>query len=54
MLTNEKAALKTAHNIYLELKKAKKIRFLDQDFGPKDANDKIGSAKSLYINGVVP
>lgn len=54
MFKNEKAALKTAYNIYNELKNAKKDRFLDPDFGPKNANDKDGSANSLYIGGVVP
>ena len=54
MFKNEKAALKTAYNLYNELKKAKKERFLDPDFGPKNINDKDGSAKSLYIGGVVP
>jgi hypothetical protein len=36
------------------LKKKNIKRFLDPDFGPKNATDKIGSAKCLYIDGVVP
>lgn len=54
MFTNEKAALKVANNFYQELRKKNIKRFLDPDFGPKDMNDKQGSASSLYIDGVVP
>lgn len=54
MLTNERAALKIATQIYNDLRKKQKKKYLDPDFGPKDASDKIGSAKSLYIDGVVP
>ena len=54
MLTNEKAALNITNLIYQDLKRKQKKKFIDQDFGPKDSNDKQGSAKSLYIDGVVP
>ena len=54
MFRNEKAALKVANSFYKDLKKKNIKRFLDPDFGPKNATDKIGSAKYLYIDGVVP
>lgn len=54
MFNNEKAALKVASSFYKELKKKKIQRFLDPDFGPKDADDKEESANYLYIGGEVP
>lgn len=54
MFRNEKAALKVANSLYQDLKNKHIKKFLDPDFGPKNADDKFGSAKSLYINGVVP
>lgn len=54
MLKNEKAALNRARAIYKELRKQKKDKFFDVDFGPKDAADLQGHAESLYVGGVVP
>lgn len=54
MLTNEKAALQVAREIYKDLKKKKKDRFIDTDFGPKDKADLKGSAHSLYPDGEIP
>jgi hypothetical protein len=56
MFKTEKAALKTAYNLYKEVKKDKdkNKKFYDLDFGPKNDNDINGSANSLYIKGVVP
>ena len=54
MLTSEKAALQVARQIYKSLKKQKKDRFIDTDFGPKDASDFKGNSHSLYPDGEIP
>lgn len=36
------------------MKKDKVDKFLDVDFGPKDANDELGNSTSLYRNGELP
>lgn len=54
MLNNEKAALAKCRKIWHEMKKTKNHKYIDPDFGPKDANDTKGNEHSLYKNGVLP
>lgn len=51
MFKNEKAALNRARTIYKELRKNKKDKFFDVDFGPKDKADLKGHAESIYPYG---
>lgn len=51
MLTSEKAALAKVSQIYRELKLKKIKKFIDIDFGPKDANDVRGNKMSIYKEG---
>ena len=53
MLTSEKAALAKVSQLYEEFK-AKKAKYFDSDFGPKDENDLAGCAFALYKTGKVP
>lgn len=49
MFNSEKAALSKAREIYKQLKRDKKDRFIDNDFGPKMGDE--GGAFSLYRDG---
>lgn len=51
MLTNEKAALARVREIYKQLKRDKKEKYIDTTFGPKDKSDTNGHKFSLYKDG---
>jgi fructose-specific phosphotransferase system component IIB len=50
MLTSEKAALAKVSQLYKKFK-AKKAKFFDNDFGPRNADDLDGSAFAMYKTG---
>ena len=52
ILNSEIAAIKRCREIWESLPDDGK--FLDTDFGPKDASDAKGSAESLYFGGKTP
>lgn len=54
MLNNEKAALAKCRELYGDLKKRKARKYLDADFGPKDATDTRGHRFAMYKDGNVP
>jgi len=53
MLTSEKAALAKVNQLYKKYK-AKKAKYFDMDFGPRDENDLDGCAFAMYKTGKVP
>ena len=53
MLKSERAALAQVNAIYYDLNKKGK-KFLDEDFGPRGANDEEGSKLSMYKKGTIP
>ena len=54
MLTTEKAALARCRQIWYKLHTKGEKKYLDKDFGPKDAKDEAGNSYSLYKNGKIP
>lgn len=54
MLTSEKAALAQVRTIYKQLREKGSRNYIDEDFGPKDANDFRGHRMSIYKDGKAP
>jgi hypothetical protein len=54
MLKSEKAALAQVAAIYSDLKAKGIKKYVDPDFGPKDANDAEGSVAAMYKEGKIP
>jgi calpain, invertebrate len=54
MLTSEKAALAQVAAIYSDLKAKGIKKYVDPDFGAKDAKDEAGSIAAMYKEGKIP
>ena len=54
MLKSEKAALAQVAAIYSSLKAKGIKKYIDPDFGPKDAKDKAGSTAAMYKEDKIP
>jgi len=54
MLKSEKAALAQVAAIYSSLKAKGIKKYIDPDFGPRDAKDKKGSTAAMYKEGKIP